>query len=309
MLLFSLPRHAHLGATLERLAGVKPGRFTIDRFSNGELHATVDSPVTGDEAMLLGAVAPPDEDLLATLLLAHTLDRAGASRVVALLPYLGYARHDRDEPGKSLGAAWLGELLRASGVDEIVTVDVHSSRIHQLVPVPLTSLSPAQLFADTLRALGLRDPTVVAPDEGARARCEAVRHAAGIDRPLAWFTKTRTGTGVSHSAFHGAAGAVAVIVDDILDTGGTLISASEALRNAGVREIVIIATHGLFTGTRWERLWSLGVSQIYCTDTTPLPARAASPRIVIVSAVPLLAAWLDTRFTAGAARTGSAAAS
>ena len=292
MILFTLSLHEQLAGTLARLGELARGRASIDRFPNLELHATVDAPVKGQRCLLLGALAPPDEHLLATLLLAHTLGREGAQGVTALLPYLGYARQDREEPGKSLAAAWTGELLRASRVDRVITVDVHSASIHRLFPIPVCSLSPAPVFAAELTRLGFRDSTIVAPDEGALGRAEAVRRTAGIERPLAHFTKRRTTAGIVHSMLHGEVGRQAVVVDDILDTGGTLLSACEALRQAGAEQIVIMATHGLFTGTRWQSLPSLGVTRIYCTDTIPLPERAAAAGVAVLPVAEIMAAHL-----------------
>jgi ribose-phosphate pyrophosphokinase len=296
VILFGLPRNGTLAAAVAALSGVREGRAVLGRFANGELHVRVDTPVIGQDAVLLGSVAPPDEDLLGTLLLAHTLVKEGARSLTALLPYLGYARQDRREPGRSLGAEWLGRLLHGAGVPEVVTVDVHSPHIHDLFPMPVRSLSPASLFAAEIGSRGVEDLCVVAPDEGAIERCEAVRLATGVQRPLAYFSKTRTEGGIVHRALHGAIAPRAVLVDDILDTGGTLVSACERLVAAGVRDIAIMVTHGLFTGAGWQRLRSLGVSRICCTDTTSPPAGAAP--LTVLSVAPLLAAHLRERAAA-----------
>ncbi|MBI1963723.1 MAG: ribose-phosphate pyrophosphokinase [Candidatus Rokubacteria bacterium] len=292
MILFALSPHASLAQALHDLTGVERGRCAVSRFSNQELYATLETDPAGRACLVLGAVAPPDEHLLATLLLVHTLKKEGARTVTVLLPYLGYARHDKAEPRRSRATAWLGALLHASGADDVVAVDVHSSLVHQLFPIPVRSLSPAELFARELATLPLAEPAIVAPDAGALERCDAVRRAAGIRRPLAHFTKERTPEGIKHSVLHGAVGRQAVLVDDILDTGGTLVSACEGLRRAGVEEIVVMATHGLFTGRAWERLWSLGVTRIYCTDTTPPPGHLGSAAVVVLSVAPLLAGCL-----------------
>ncbi|HEU5322675.1 MAG TPA: ribose-phosphate diphosphokinase, partial [Methylomirabilota bacterium] len=252
---------------------------------------TVETPCAGRRCALLGATAPPDGDLLGTLLLAHTLRKEGAREVLVLVPYLGYARQDRPEPGRSAGAAWVGALLAATGADRAVAVDVHSPAVPALFPIPLVSLSPAPVFAAAVTALGLPRPTVVAPDEGARERAEAVRRAAGIERPLVSFVKMRAEAGVRHLPLSGQVGPRAVIVDDILDTGGTLVSACERLREAGVSEMVVMVTHGLFTGAGWHRLWDLGVSRIYCSDTTPGPA-AVDGRVTVLPVAGVLAAHL-----------------
>lgn len=295
MILFFVPHYGQMAHSLAQTSGLHVGYAVLVRFPNRELYADVETEVHAQDCVMLGSVAPPDEELLSMLLLCHTLKKEGARRILALLPYLGYARQDREEAGRSLGAAWIGALLQACGAEEVVTVDVHSPLVQTRFPIPLFSLSPAAIFGGELKRLGLHRATLVAPDEGALERCEAVRQAAGIEAPVAYFEKQRTAAGVKHLAMHGEVGAQAVVVDDILDTGGTLLACCEALQRAGVQEIVVMVTHGLFTGTEWERLWSLGVTRLYCTDSVPLPTRLAEPRISVLSVVPLLTKYLSDR--------------
>lgn len=293
-ILFTLPRYRALGSAVVALGAAQPAACAIERFANGELIATVESAVADADCVVLGSVAPPDQDLLHTLLLAHTLVKEGARSVTTLLPYLAYARQDKAEPGRSLGAAWIGRLLQRSGVGRVVTVDVHSARAAGLFPIPVDSISPAEVFAAELARMPLDDVTIVAPDGGAVARAEAIHRAAGVVRPLARLTKQRTPGGIVHTAFEGEVSRRVVLVDDILDTGATLVSACETLAGAGVEEIVLMVTHGLFTGTRWRCLRGLGVTAIYCTDTVAAPPDAAADATVLTVA-PLLARYLQSR--------------
>jgi len=268
--IFPLPDYSPLlqrGLIEESACASAPCTFA--RFANEELYLRLRAPVADRVCGVLGSLAPPDEQALRVLLLAHTLRREGARRVVALLPYLGYARQDRAEHAQSLGAAWAGDLLSAAGVDRVITIDVHSWRAAACFPMPVHSLSPAQLFAEVLAEGDRRELTVVAPDEGALERCEALTRAAGIHAPLAYLHKRRDTDGVTHSALFGTVKRRVAIVDDILDTGGTLLSACAELRRAGAREVVVFATHGLFTGERWRELPALGVQRIYTTDSVP----------------------------------------
>ncbi len=270
-IIFPLPPYRPLlsGELIERSVFAL-GSCELDRFANGELYVRIGDPPAGRICAIWGSLAPPDEQILYVLALAHTLKHEGAREVVALLPYLGYARQDRAEHGQSLGAAWAGELLRAAGVDRVLTLDVHSSRAAACFPMRLDSLSPAALFAGVLIGRGLADVSVVAPDEGAVERAEAVIRAAGMDSSaLARLHKRRDANGVAHSSLTGGISSRAVIVDDILDTGGTLVSACAALRRAGAWEIDVFVTHGLFTGERWRELPALGVRRIYTTDSLP----------------------------------------
>jgi len=289
-------------ALRERVSQLRPGQFEAGRFDNGELKIEVETPVKGEQCFVLASIAPPDTRLVSTLLLAHTLRKEGAGRVTGIIPYLAYSRQDKDKPKQSLAAAWTGSLMQASGFDRAITIDVHSPEDQRLFPIPLSSLSPARIFADALKENGLAQATLIAPDEGALGRCEAIREAAGLPKaPVPYFEKRRTETGIVHSSFVGEVGVQAVLVDDILDTGATLVSACQRLYCAGVEDIQIMITHGLFTGNEWQGLWELGVSRIFCTDTVPLPAGVDPARIVILSAIPLLAEALTVvAGTAGA---------
>jgi len=294
MILFASAEFGAVGsALLERVPQLRPGQYKAGRFDDGELRIDVETPVKGELCFVLGSIAPPDSRLTSTLLLAHTLRKEGALEVTGVLPYLAYSRQDKNKPRESLAAAWTGALMKASGFDRAITIDVHSAKDRQLFPIPLSSLSPAGIFAGALKRYGLAQTTIIAPDGGAIERCEAIRAAAGLsNEPIPYFEKRRTETGIVHSRFIGEVGVHAVLVDDILDTGATLISACQRLFCAGVEDIQIMITHGLFTGNEWQGLWELGVSRIFCTDTVPLPANVEPDRVVILPAIPLLAELL-----------------
>lgn len=274
-------------------------RIVPRRFANGELHLSVPEHVAGRRCVIAGSISPPAGNLERLTLVAHALRRAGAAQIVALLPYLAYARQDRAGPTESLGLAWVGELLRATGITELVCVDVHSEEAGELLGLPLSSLSPAALLAGALPAGWRSEVTFVAPDAGAVDRCAAVARAAGVQQPIVWARKRRTPGGIEHLGLVGAPGRRAIVVDDILDTGDTLLSCCRALRTAGVREIGLMATHGLFTGDRWRALLADGVQGIWITDTVLSRRRPAQAQIVPVA--PLLAAVLG----AGRYRGGS----
>ncbi len=289
MILFSFSAYENIARQLWTIASVRAGRFTVGRYDNQELHAGVEGSVSGEDCVILGTIAPPDECLLSVMLLAQTLKKEGADEITAVLPYLAYSRQDKDKPGESLGTAWVGALLKSSGIDQVFTVDVHSERDKQLFPIPLISLSTDTLFADAIQKNGLEDATIVAPDSGAIGRCEAVKRAGG--RPIGetpYFEKKRTERGIIHYGPVGTVGTRVVIVDDMIDTGGTLVSACEKLSAAGAQEIYILVTHGLFTGSSWVRLWSLGVRRIFCTDTVPLRSDIETGKIAVLSVVPLI---------------------
>jgi ribose-phosphate pyrophosphokinase len=294
MILFASTDHEHFLNTLQ--PPPQRGAYEISRFANGELFIKIRTPVQSQHCVLLASVAPPDERLLSLALLSHTLKKDGARKVTALLPYLAYSRQDKDKPGESLAAAWVGSVLQASGIDEVLTIDLHSEHDKHLFPIPLLSTFPAEIFAAAITHHQLTDATIVAPDNGAIPRCNAVGHALG--RPptaIPYFQKHRDEKGIKHTDFFGSAGPRALIIDDILDTGATLLSACEKLLHAGTTEIYIMVTHGLFTGTDWKNLWSLKVQRIFCTDTIP-PTKDTlnEPRITTLPISTLLQQMLSS---------------
>lgn len=289
MILFNFSNYEHIARKLRTIPTLQAGQFAIGRYDNRELHAKVQSAVSGEHCLVLGSIAPPDEQMLSLMLLAHTLKKGGAAKVTAVLPYLAYSRQDKDKPGESLGTAWIGSLLKSSGFDEVITLDVHSERDKELLCLPLRSLSTAGIFAEVLKGQSLTDATIVAPDNGAISRCEAVKRAAGLPvGETPYFEKRRTEKGIIHHGPVGRVGSRVAIIDDMLDTAGTLVSACERLRDAKVEEIYILVTHGLFTGSNWTKLWSLGVRRIFCTDTIPLRADLDATNISVLPAAPLL---------------------
>lgn len=303
MILFAAPSFASLAAQLQQAVALRHGHYTATRFPNDELHITVHTSVRGESCLLLGSVTPPDDNLLTMLLLAHTLKKAGAHRVIGVFPYLAYTRQDKDEPNHSMATAWLGNVLSSSGIDEIRTLDIHSQRALEVLGIPVYSLSPASLWAEVITQLGWHNATLVAPDAGAGPRCMAVAHAAGITTPPIILQKERTHDGVL-ATFAGQVNERVVVIDDILDTGGTLVACCEGLRHAGAKAIVVCVTHGLFTGNAWQYLWSLGVQSIFCTDSVPPSTHAPADSIVYLPVLPLLASDLAAQREASASTHG-----
>jgi ribose-phosphate pyrophosphokinase len=288
-ILFSFSECSHHDRYLCDLPGLERGRFSILRYPNQELRALIQSAVAGKHCFILGSIAPPDCQMVSLMLLAHTLKKEGADRITGLLPYLAYAREDKIKAGQSLATAWMGVLLKASAFDQIWAVDLHSEHDKQLYPIPIESLSPAAIFAECLKQYGLTDASFVAPDEGAMSRCEALTSAVGsATDAIVYFQKRRTDSGIVHHDPVGRVQRRAVVVDDVLDTGATLVSACERLLAGGAEELHICVTHGLFTQEHWQDLWALSVKRIFCTDTIPACLHIQDPRIVTLPVGPLL---------------------
>lgn len=281
-LVFSFPPYEYL--VPEKFSGslCEPASFSLHRFANHELQLSLHGPVAGRLCLIVGSIAPPEKNLFSLLALSHTLKKEGAKKVSAFIPYLAYSRQENEESQKSQIAALIGRLLKASGIDEVITVDVHSPLIKKLFPLPIRSLSPASLFAERLKHLPWQSYTFVAPDQGAIARCQEVASLVNGSKEIVWIAKGRHAKGVFHSEISGKVQERVVIIDDILDTGQTLISCCKKLMKEGAREMIVMVTHGLFTGSAWKKLWKLGVKKIYCTNTVPLHQKLSTERDIFV---------------------------
>ncbi len=265
----------------------KTGTFAIKRFANKEMQISLKTAVANQDCVVVGTIAPPEQNFVSMALLSHTLKKEGALKVVLVLPYMGYSRQDKAETGKSLAVQWLGEVLKASGASEIWTIDMHSDTNEELLPIKLRSLSPASLFAARVSELKRPDVTVVAPDTGAIERAKAVSATAAVPRPVCYFHKVRL-NGVGHLQLFGDVSKNVVIIDDMLDTGSTLLSCVGELRRMGVQKISVAVSHGLFSGSKWKQLLTLGVDKLYCLDTIPEVSRRKESQIQIISAKPII---------------------
>lgn len=281
------PYHARFA---DELAAVDPevrvGRAQMVRFPDGELCVSPRQGLDGQDCLITGTIAPPDSQMLECLLLAEALKRSGARSVWAFLPYLAYARQDKSMPGTGGGIKAVGSLLRSAGVDGVVTIDLHSQLDNKLIGLPVMSLMPTSLFAHEIKQLSWPDVTVVAPDEGAIHRNELLADALGIRGTVVHLVKTKAS--IVHLGLVGEVGQRVVITDDILDSGRTLVSACNVLRQRGVKEIAIAVTHGLFTGEIWKELFGLGISTLFVTDSTPAALKTERPEVKVVPIAPLM---------------------
>lgn len=294
LIAFATPGYEGLLNQIARATPVVEGcRCRFERFADGELSLTLERAVRDEICVVLGSLAPPDEQTLCTLLLADTLRRAGARRIVAMLPYLGYGRQDRPHRNRSVGAAWVGCTLAACGADRVLTVDVHSPAACRCFPMPVDSISPAPLFLPELRRERLDRSTIVAPDQGAIERATDIARALGSRMPVTYLRKERSGAHVTHRELVGEVGTHVVLVDDILDTGTTLLSACQTLAVAGVEEIVVMATHGTLSGDRWRELPAHRVKRVVLTDTIPSVLVRAGEGVDVLPVASLLARALQ----------------
>ncbi len=262
----------------------------VDRFSDGEVYVQINENVRGADIFLIQPTCPPvNDNLMELLVMIDALKRASAGRITAVLPYYGYGRQDRKvQPRVPITAKLVADLLAAAGLDRLMALDLHAGQIQGFFNIPVDHLFAAPVIIDYLGKKDLQDPVIVSPDAGGveRARAIAKRLKAG----LAIIDKRRDGPNVT--VFMRLIGEVkgkdTVIIDDMIDTAGTLIQAVEALRREGARRIIACGVHPVLSGPAVERIKSSAIEEVVVTNSIPVPEAKRAARITVLSVAPLL---------------------
>ena len=270
---------------------VNPG---VRRFSDGELFVEISENVRGRDAYVIQSTCQPVNDtLMETLVIIDALKRASAKEVTAVLPYYGYARQDRKvAPRTPISAKLVADLLTAAGATRVVSMDLHAGQIQGFFNIPFDNLYAAPVILDCLKK-DLADSgeiVFVSPDAGGVER--ARKFAVHMNATVAIIDKRREGPNIAKAMniIGDVAGKTAVIVDDMIDTAGTLTEAAKAVVDQGAKRVIAVATHGVFSGPAVKRIESSGLSQVIVTDTIQLTSEARScSKIKQISVADLLA--------------------
>ena len=262
----------------------------VTRFSDGEIYVQVNENVRGTDVYVLQPTCPPVNDtLMELLIMIDALKRASARRITAVLSYYGYARQDRKvEPRVPITAKLVADLLEAAGIDRVLALDLHAGQIQGFFKVPVDHLFAAPVMIDYLGKKELRDPVIVAPDAGGVERARAI--AKRLNAGLAIIDKRRQGPNAA-VAMH-LIGEVrardAVVIDDMIDTAGTLVQAVGALAREGARRILACGVHPVLSGPALERIGASPLEEVVVTNSIPVPAEKRIPRVTVLSVAPLL---------------------
>jgi ribose-phosphate pyrophosphokinase len=291
--LFTGNSNVGLAQAIARALGVPLGDATVRRFSDGEVCVEISENVRGGDVFVLQSICTPGNDnLMELLLMLDALRRASAKRITAVLPYFGYARQDRKvAPRVPISAKLIADLITVAGASRVLTLELHAGQIQGFFNIPVDNLyaTPVLLPYIRERVRGSR-VSVVSPDAGGVERARAF--AKRLDASLAIIDKRRGGPNeVAEMRIIGEVeGSTAVIVDDIVDTAGTVIAASEALLQAGAQRVLAACTHPVLSGAAIERLATPALEELVVTDTIPLrPEARALGKIRVVSVARLMA--------------------
>lgn len=267
----------YLAEKIAKSFGSELGRTSVTRFSDGEFQPAYDESVRGATVFIIQSTFPPSENLFELLLMIDAAKRASANKVVAVIPYFGFARQDRkDRPRCAIGAKLVANLLTAAGVDRIMTMDLHADQLQGFFDVPVDHLYASPIFVPYLRSLNLPNLVVAAPDMGGTKRANAYSRFMNAEMVIGYKLRKKPNVVEEIKIIGDVNGKDVIIVDDMVDTAGTITIAADLMMDMGATSVRAIATHPVLSGPAIERIEKSSISELIVTDTIPLLEKQSS---------------------------------
>lgn len=294
MKLFSGSSHPGLVKAVAEKLGLEMGRVQLGHFKSGEIYVHYEESVRNKDVYLLQSFSPPvNEHFVELMIMADAARRASARTVNAIIPYYGYARQEKkDAPREPITAKMVADVLTTVGIDRMVTIDLHAPAIQGFFNIPVDHLTGLDLMTDYLIEQAIDDPVVVSPDAGRAKTAEKL--ATMLDAPFAIMIKRRPAhnqSQITHIVGE-VAGKTPIIIEDMIDTGGTIINVVEGLIEKGAHKPYVCATHPVFSENAIKRLDHAAIKKLVVTDTMPLP-KSLPDRFAVLSVASLLAEGLS----------------
>lgn len=265
--------------------GLPLGDLTIQRFSDGEVSVHFNESVRGCEVFLIQSTFPPADNLMELMLLVDAAKRASAHKVIVVMPYYGYARQDRkDKPRVSIGAKVMANAIQSVGADRLMTCDLHAGQIQGFFDIPVDHLDGSAIFVPYLRSLNLGDDLIFAsPDVGGVVRTRSFAKVFGVEMVVCDKHRKRANEIASMQVIGDVEGMDVVLVDDLVDTAGTITKAAELLKEKGAKTVRAIATHGVLSGPAYERIENSVLEELVISDTIPLRQESSKIKVLTFS--------------------------
>ncbi|HOL17189.1 MAG TPA: ribose-phosphate pyrophosphokinase [Bacillota bacterium] len=288
--LFSGSANRRLAEEIASYAGIPLGNAELGRFSDGEISIGIKESVRGANVFLIQPMcAPVNENLMELLILIDAIKRASANSVNAVIPYYGYARQDRKTRARDpITAKLVADLITAAGASRVVAMDLHAGQIQGFFNIPFDHLTAVPILADYFIAKKIKNGVVVSPDLGGVTRARELANRLGF--PIAIIDKKRPAPNQAEvmNIIGDVEGKVAILVDDIIDTAGTIVLGAAALHDQGAADVYACCTHPIFSGPALERLKSAPLKEIVYTNTIPVNSDKLDERFVVLSVAPLI---------------------
>ncbi|WP_395317821.1 ribose-phosphate diphosphokinase [Fructilactobacillus frigidiflavus] len=289
--IFSLDSNRPLAEKVAKHMGVPLGKVNVDHFSDGEIKINIEESVRGDDVYIIQSTsAPVNDNLMELLIMVDALRRASAATINVVIPYYGYARQDRKARSREpITAKLVADMLQTDGITRVVALDLHAAQIQGFFDVPVDHLMGAPLLADYFIQNGLdKDVVVVSPDHGGVTRARALAEFLGA--PIAIIDKRRPKANVAKimNIIGDVKGKKAIMIDDMIDTAGTITKGAQALIDAGAEEVYACCTHPVLSGPAIQRLEDSPIKQVIVTDSIQLPDDKKIAKIKQISIAPLI---------------------
>ncbi|MCC7667026.1 ribose-phosphate diphosphokinase [Liquorilactobacillus satsumensis] len=289
--IFALNSNKPLAEKIAASVGVELGKTSVDRFSDGEIRINIEESIRGDEVFIVQSTsAPVNDNLMELLIMVDALRRASAEVINVVMPYYGYARQDRKaRPREPITAKLVADMIVKAGADRVVALDLHAAQIQGFFDIPVDHLMGAPLLADYFLNAGLeKDAVVVSPDHGGVTRARKL--AEFLKAPIAIIDKRRPKANVAEvmNIIGSVDGKRCILIDDMIDTAGTITLAAQALKDAGATEVYACATHPVLSGPAIERIENSPIKRLVVTDSIKLPEEKQIDKLLQVSVGPLI---------------------
>jgi len=264
------------------------GNVTLSQFSDGEFQPSYDETVRGCDAFLIQSTCQPNDNLMELLLMIDAAKRASAHYITAIVPYYGYSRQDRkDKPRVAIGAKLVANLLQAAGISRIMTMDLHAAQIQAFFDVPVDHLDASVIFVPYIKSLGLNDLIIASPDMGGSYRARTFAKFFNAEVVICDKRRKRANEIESMSIIGDVTGMDVVLIDDIIDTAGTLSKAAGLIMEKGAKSVRAVCTHPVLSGKAYETIENSMLTELIVTDTIPL--KRESEKIRVLSTAELFA--------------------
>jgi len=282
--LFSGSATVELAKDISKSYGMDLGNVKLSRFSDGEFQVSFEESIRGQDVFIIQSTTPPTDNLFELLLMIDAAKRASAHRIIAVMPYFGFARQDRkDKPRVALGAKLVANLLTAAGVDRVMTMDLHADQIQGFFEVPVDHLFASTVFLPHIQSMKLDNLLIAAPDTGGTKRANAYSKFLNVDMAIC-YKQRKVANQVSDMTVIGdVKGKNVILIDDIIDTAGTLTKAAGMMMDKGALSVRAICTHAVLSGPAYERLEESALKELIVTDTIPLKKKSNKIKVVSVS--------------------------
>ena len=298
--IFSCRGSQYLAEKIAKYLKLDLGKSIVNVFSDGEFQPAFDESVRGATVFIVQSTFPPVENLFELLLMIDDAKRDSAYKVVAVMPYFGWAREDRkDRPRVSIGAKLVANMLTAAGCDRVMTADIHADQIQGFFDVPFDHVYASGLFLNYLRSLNIENLSIAAPDMGGAKRANAYARSLGCPLIVCHKSRERANVVGSMTAIGDVEGRNVVIVDDMVDTAGTLCKAANMLKEKGALSVRAVATHPVLSGAAYENIAKSELCELVVSDTIPLRAKEGqdTSKIKVISVADLFADIINKVYT------------